>query len=294
MPDKGNIFTQLYGPKVASAGLTAETTLPLKIILQPNAEKILLEFQGHKFFLKKGAWSKWQRISFKIGFLKKIQGIAKFYLKNITPDFELYLSPINFNPQNPVFPISYPQNFSKELAKRIGLFYTQGMPHDTWPLAEGRLDEKVFLEHADMILEERKNILIEELNNFKGGIFFFYLDTLDAIQHMFWRYLDKRHLLHEPESAYKDTIFKYYEKIDQILGDVLRKIDQDTTLIVLSDHGFSSFRKSIHLNRWLKEFGFLFLKPGIKESREFFEDVDWSKTKAYALGFGGIYLNRIG
>jgi len=221
--DNKIILALLYGPKVGSAGSIAEATIPLKIILQPDEEKILLEFQGKKFFLKKGTWSKWQRISFKIGIFKKAHGILKFYLKNITPDFELYLSPINFDPQRPLFPISYPKNYSKGITKRTGSFYTQGMPHDVWPLTEERIDEKIFLEHADMILEERKRILVEELNNFKRGVFFFYLDTLDCIQHMFWRYLDNIHPLYEPDSIYKDTIFKYYEKIDRILGEILNE-----------------------------------------------------------------------
>jgi predicted AlkP superfamily phosphohydrolase/phosphomutase len=168
------------------------------------------------------------------------------------------------------------------------------MPHDTWALTEDKLNEDAFLEHADIILGEKRRILEEELDRFQKGVFFFYFDTLDSIQHMFWRYLDSRHPLYEANSHYKDTIFKYYEKIDQILGGVLKKTDQNTTLIVFSDHGFSSFRKAIHLNRWLLEEGLLFLKEGKEEGKEFFEDVDWSKTKAYALGFGGIYINKIG
>jgi predicted AlkP superfamily phosphohydrolase/phosphomutase len=111
---------------------------------------------------------------------------------------------------------------------------------------------------------------------------------------MFWHYIDSQHPLYEESSLYQDIIFKYYEEFDRILGEVLKRVDKDTILIVLSDHGFSHFRSAVHLNRWLKELGYLFLKEGTDESKEFFEDVDWSKTKAYALGFGGIYLNRIG
>jgi predicted AlkP superfamily phosphohydrolase/phosphomutase len=168
------------------------------------------------------------------------------------------------------------------------------MPHDTWALTEGWLDEKAFLEQADMVLEERKKILSEELKNFKDGVFFFYIDTLDSIQHMFWRYVDHRHPLFIENSPYQDAIFEYYEKIDELLGSVLKESDDNTVLIVLSDHGFTSFRKAVHLNRWLLENGYLLLKEGSNESKEFFDSVDWHKTKAYALGFGGIYLNKQG
>jgi predicted AlkP superfamily phosphohydrolase/phosphomutase len=268
--------------------------IPLKIYINSGEKSILLKFQGNTLSLKEDKWSNWQRIYFNLGLFKNAYGIVRFYLKSIQPQFELYMSPINFNPQRPPFFISYPHNYSKKLAKEIGLYYTQGMPHDTWALSENRIDEKVFLEHVDEILKEKERILKEELKGFKGGVFFFYLDTLDAIQHMFWRYLDPNHPLYERNALYKDTIFKYYETIDQLIGDILKNLDTNTTLILLSDHGFSSFRRSVHLNRWLLENGYLFLKPGVKESEEFFESVDWSKTIAYALGFGGIYLNRIG
>jgi len=292
--DKGIISTELCGPKVSSGSSCVEAKIPLKIILRSDNGEILLYFQGNRVLLKRDTWSNWSKASFNIAPFKRAYGTVRFYLKSIEPDFELYVSPINFDPQRPLFPISYPYNYSKELSKKTGLYYTQGMPYDTWALTEDRLGEKAFLEQADEALNERIKILKKELNEFKAGAFFFYLDTLDAVQHMFWRYLDSGHSLYENDPLFKDTIYKYYEKIDQIIGDILKSINEDTTLIVLSDHGFNSFRRTVHLNRWLLESGYLFLKEGIKESEGFFEDVDWSRTKAYALGFGGIYLNRTG
>jgi predicted AlkP superfamily phosphohydrolase/phosphomutase len=111
---------------------------------------------------------------------------------------------------------------------------------------------------------------------------------------MFWRYIDAGSPLFEKDSIYHDTIFRFYEKIDRLIGEILHNLAQDTTLIVVSDHGFNAFHKAVNLNRWLLENNYLFLKEGVAESKELFESVDWSKTKAYALGFGGIYLNRIG
>jgi predicted AlkP superfamily phosphohydrolase/phosphomutase len=111
---------------------------------------------------------------------------------------------------------------------------------------------------------------------------------------MFWRYLDTSHPLYEKSPQFQDTVYKYYEKMDKIVGEVYKRLDKDTLLIVLSDHGFNSFRKAVNLNRWLLEKGYLYLKDGKRESGEFFENVDWSKTKAYSLGFGGIYLNKAG
>ena len=293
-PDNNIIETYIYGPKVSVKNEVSESAVPLKIFLYPDEKKIEIKFQNNRLFLEKGQWSKWQRVSFKIGLFKKAYGIVKFYLKSIMPDFELYLSPINFNPESPIFPISYPKDFSKKLARKLGLYYTQGMPHDSWALSEDRISEGAFLQHVDTVLNEKRKILGEELKNFKNGLFFFYFDTLDIVQHMFWRFIDSKHPLFISSSPYRDTIFEYYMQIDQMLGEVLKNIDGDTTLIILSDHGFSAFRKAVHLNRWLLENGFLGLKDRLKEGRDFFEGVDWPKTKAYALGFGGIYLNKEG
>ncbi len=288
------IETSIYGPKIISAGLVKEAAIPLKIILASDTNKVILRFQGKELTLDKDSWSSWQEVSFDIGRIRKLRGIVRFYLTSTGREFGLYASPVNLDPRQSTFPVSYPKGYAGALVKRTGLYYTQGMPHDSWALTEGRLTEDAFLSHADIILGEKRLILEEELSKFKKGVFFFYIDTLDVIQHMFWRYLDTRHFLYEENSRHKDVISKYYEKIDQLLGLVLKRMDQDTTLIILSDHGFNYFRKAVNLNRFLADNGLLFLKEGKKEGRDFFEDVDWSKTKAYALGFGGIYLNRIG
>ncbi|MBU1923327.1 MAG: alkaline phosphatase family protein [Candidatus Omnitrophica bacterium] len=290
----GVVSAGLYGPKVLSAGLETEASIPLKIVLNPSAEKVLINFQRKSFFLAKDAWSDWQEMSFKTGPFSSVSGIAKFYLKSIKPEFELYVTPINFNPNKPPFPVSYPRDFSKEISGKVGYYHTLGMPVESWALSEGRISEKVFLQQVDDVLDERKKILWQELKSYKSGMFFFYFDTLDIIQHMFWRYLDDKDKPMQNDLQYRDTVYNYYEQIDQVVGEVIKVLDDSTTLIVLSDHGFGPFRRSVHLNRWLLEQGYLLLKNEANSNQEFLEGIDWSKTKAYALGFGGIYLNKVG
>jgi predicted AlkP superfamily phosphohydrolase/phosphomutase len=62
----------------------------------------------------------------------------------------------------------------------------------------------------------------------------------------------------------------------------------------MSDHGFKSFRRGVNLNSWLLRNGYLALAPGRTASGEWFKDVDWPRTRAYALGLGGLYLNLKG
>ena len=290
----GIISAQLYGPRVLSAGLQTEAVVPLKITLDPAGDKVSISFQGKSFSLAKDCWSNWQEVSFKTGTFSSISGIAKFYLKSVKPEFELYVTPINFNPDKPPFSVSTPRNLSKKIYSKIGYYHTLGMPVETWGLSEGRISEKAFLQQVDDVLAERKIIFRLELKDYKSGVFFFYFDTLDVIQHMFWRYIDDKNKSMQNDLQYKDTVYKYYEQMDQVVGELLKTLNDSDTLIVLSDHGFGPFRRSVHLNRWLLEQGYLFLKDESNSNPEFLEGIDWSKTKAYALGFGGIYLNKVG
>ncbi|MBU1997961.1 MAG: alkaline phosphatase family protein, partial [Candidatus Omnitrophica bacterium] len=291
--NKGVIDTSLYGPKIMSGEFIQETKIPIKIFIDEKRKGIKIVLQGKSLFLGCQEWSQWERVSFSLDKFKKARGIVKFYLKSISPYLELYVSPVNINPEEPIFAISYPSSYSKKISQEVGLYYTQGIPHDTWALSRGVLGEEAFLSHVDNILAEKQKILFNEFSKFKRGLFFFYVDTLDTMQHMFWRYTDSQHPLYEDSAKYKNKITEYYEKIDLMIGRLMERLDEQSTLIVLSDHGFGNYRKSVHLNRWLADNGYLFLRNGAKDSDVFSERIDWSKTKAYAIGFGGIYLNRV-
>jgi predicted AlkP superfamily phosphohydrolase/phosphomutase len=71
-------------------------------------------------------------------------------------------------------------------------------------------------------------------------------------------------------------------------------MNKNSALVIMSDHGFKSFRRGFNLNSWLYRSGYLHLKDGKTTSGEWFKDVDWSRTRAYGLGLGGLYLNQNG
>ena len=303
----GNVFhvnrsavmiMDLIGPRVGVPRNKAENTrVPFKVNLQRDKHSAIIEYQDNRFELKTGEWSDWKEIIFKAGLFKKIKGIFKFYLVEAYPEFKLYISPINFDPRDPLFEVSYPEGYSKELVNNIGLYHTQGMPIDTWAVNEKRLTEKPLLEQADEVLIEKKKMLNFELNRLKNGVLFCYFESPDIIQHMFWRYIDPEHFLYRENAPqeYKDTIESWYQKMDDILGSVLKKIEKEDSVIVLSDHGFDTFKRTAHINSWLRKNGYLELKdPDIESGAELLKDIDWSKTKAYAIGFGAIYINQEG
>jgi predicted AlkP superfamily phosphohydrolase/phosphomutase len=287
----------LVGPLRKAAGRTENVQVPFTVTIGNDEKSAKIELQGSTFELKQGEWSGWKEVSFTMGLFKKIKGILKMYLVEASPGFKLYVSPINMDPRAPAMPISFPESYAKDLAEdpSVGLYHTQGMPCDTWAVNEKRLDEKAFLEHIGDIFNEKKRALDLELKNTPEGILYCYFETPDMTQHMFWRYDDPKSPLPPEDKAgpYQNTIEDCFIKMDGLLGDVMSKMKPTDTLIVMSDHGFASFRRAAHVNAWLREHGYMQLTdPKAKpEDRDLLADVDWPHTKAYAIGFGSIYLN---
>lgn len=284
----------LLGPPQPSfKGVVDHMRVPFKLRIV-NRETAKVTLSGRTVMLRRGVWSEWQEVAFDAGFFVKMHGIFKFRLIETEPDLKLFITPIGFDPRKPFFPVSHPPEYAAELASKIGLFRTQGMPFDTWGANEHRLDDEAFLEEAEEIFEERRQMFFFELERLREGLLFCYFEDADILQHMFWRY-------ENPDSAdsaparYRTAIDDAYQKLDGVLGRTLEALGASDTLMVLSDHGFSSFRYAVHLNAWLREQGFLFLKDSkTGPGAELLKDVDWSRTRAYALSFGSIYLNLRG
>jgi predicted AlkP superfamily phosphohydrolase/phosphomutase len=287
------IETKLIGPR-GSQG--QDISIPLEIKLDQTTRSAEIEVSGTKTKIQEGAWSPWIRVQFPLDVLTQIPAMCRFYLKSIQNPFELYCSPMNFDPRKPVFPISFEDDYAKKLQEAIGDFHTLGMPHDTWALNEGSMNEDMFISQTDTIVAEERAMVLHELKQFQAGLFMAVFETIDRIQHMFWRYLDTKSPLYDPEGAkkYGKVIEKYYVGMDAILGEILKYVDDHTLLLVNSDHGFTNFRRAVNLNSWLRNQGLQILKEGAEEGRTLFRDVDWSETKAYAVGLGSVYLNLKG
>ncbi|HUT24493.1 MAG TPA: alkaline phosphatase family protein, partial [Sumerlaeia bacterium] len=262
--------------------------------------------QDREFILKEGEWSDWIRVEFRplpglasVGGAGVVTATARFYLQQVRPDFRLYVSPLQIDPARPALPLSTPADWSRDLCEKIGPFYTQGLPEDTKALSGGIFTGREFWDQAQFVLQERRRALERLLEDFDEGLLFFYLSSLDQGTHMLWRYADREHpAFHspsEPNEGLEDGIPTLYQQMDEILGDVRAAIDDETVLIVLSDHGFSPFYWCVNLNSWLLEKGYVRLRAGARQSAEgYFENVDWDRTTAYALGLNGVYVNQKG
>ncbi|MEM3370375.1 MAG: alkaline phosphatase family protein [Candidatus Woesearchaeota archaeon] len=267
----------------------------IKIVLDKNNITIFLDAQ--KYEVKVNEWSDWIKIDFNVGFLKQVSAITKVYLLSIEPNFRLYMTSIQFNPERTLVDISYPRDYSYKLSREIGLFYTLGMPEDTNALNDYAIPRKVFLDQINQIESERTKMFFYEFNKFKqrdSGVLAFGFDAGDRLQHVNWD--DKNIFNFSKDFLINEAIINYYTQKDELIGKVLDSIDNNTALIIFSDHGFTSFERAVNINTWLMRNGFLTLKKNISENDagELFKYVDWNKTQAYSVGFSGIYLNLKG
>ncbi len=285
----GLINSKVFGPLGTDRKSIEE---PIQIKLDENKAIIIVD--DKEYPVNVDGWSEWIRIDFKVGFMKKVSAITRAYLFSVEPEFNMYLSSIQIDPENPVVDFTYPNKYSNELADAIGLYNTLGIPEDTNALNENAITDKVFLEQVAQIEDEKNKMFWYEFNRFDKGVLAFVFDSGDRLQHMYW---DEKNLFNVKEGlSVNKEIIDYYVKKDNLLGEVLNKIDNQTALMIFSDHGFTSFERAVSINTWLVENKFMTLTNDYNEKDEgaLFKFVDWSKTKAYSAGFAGIYINLKG
>jgi len=225
---------------------------------------------------------------------KSVTGVCRFLLLSTEPDFQLYVTPVNIDPEKPALPIGYPPEYPIYLANKYGPYATLGLAEDTWGLNEHILDDEHFLRQCLDIDREREAMFLDGLDKVPHGLCVCVFDGSDRMQHMFWRYHDK-----EPPArpatipvGFDNAVEDLYKRMDDLVGRTVAKCaNNDTLLMVLSDHGFNTFRRGIDLNRWLEDNGYLVVDDK-RRGEEYLAGVDWSKTRAFAIGLTGIFINR--
>jgi len=290
------IRTEITGPANPLKDNNPPMTIPLIVEKEAGKREARITAGDETFTLQEKEYSPWIRLTFKAGAGMKVTGICRFYVMEFEPEFKLYMTPINIDPDKPSMPISHPFIYAVYLAKKFGPYATLGLAEDTWALNERAIDEEAFLKQAYLIHEEREKMMFDAIEKTKKGCVVTVFDATDRIQHMFMRYLDPTHPANRDKDTekHKNAIEDLYVRMDDLVKRTLDKCDDKTVVMVISDHGFKLFRRGINLNSWLMQNGYLHLKDGKSESGEWFEDVDWSRTKAFSLGLTGIFLNLKG
>jgi predicted AlkP superfamily phosphohydrolase/phosphomutase len=295
---ESQVTAKLIGPDNSFRKGSPPALEPFTVSIDPLEAVAKFTVQDEKFVLREGEWSDWVHIQFRlIPLIGNVGGICRFYLKQTHPRFELYVSPINIDPAHPALPISTPNSYSRELADEVGEFYTQGISEDTKARSAGVLDDQEYLQQSRTVLAEHRQIFDVEFPKFHSGLFFFYFSSLDLNSHMLWRLIDPQHPQYDASLAaqYGTALAEFYQQIDQVLGEVMRRVDEHTTVLALSDHGFAPYDRSFNLNTWLLNHGYIRLKSESNpDQTQAFASVDWSRTQAYGLGLNGLYLNLHG
>jgi predicted AlkP superfamily phosphohydrolase/phosphomutase len=290
---------------VAELQAREDVHVPVTIRWNRSAKTATVDVAGETVALEQGKLSKWIDLDFKVNVLIRLHGMAQMLLMKGDSELQLYISPVNWKPDNPPLPISAPASFAGDLFRRIGPYRTLGWAEATWPLNEGRMDERTFMEDLYKAFDDRAQVILDRITARNWDMLVGVIESTDRVQHMMWRYMDPKHPMHDAAQAaqFGDAIERVYRRADEFVGEVREHIDPQTALMIVSDHGFHSWRKSVNLNTWLVQQGYMAVQgqqPGEKKlddlfgGGEFWENVDWSRTRAYAMGLGQVYFNLRG
>ncbi|MDD2923048.1 MAG: alkaline phosphatase family protein [Anaerolineales bacterium] len=278
---KGIFKAMLNGPSISSKNGPQPVTLPVVVdVIDANSAKITIGDQ--QFQLRVGEWSDIVEIKFKAGFLFNVHAITRVILTSLNGAVRLYSLPLQIHPLHALSHYSSSKSFAKNLWQKVGAYLTLGWPQDTTGLEDGCISDAQFITLCDTIFERRKQIFFHLLGEFKEGVLASIFDDLDRVQHMFYH-------------NQLDVAQAWYKKLDGFVGEVNQRVEHwggKYNYLVMSDHGFTTYEHKIHLNRWLAQNGYLALQDGKSEGD--LSSVDWSRTKAYAVGLNSVYLNVAG
>jgi len=291
--------------RLAELQARADVRVPLSIRWKRAAKTATVEIQGHTLQLEPGKMSAWFDVEFRVNFAVRVHGMAQMLLVNADNELQLYVSPVNWKPDDPPLPISSPDSFAGELFERIGPFRTLGWAEATWALNEERIGERAFMDDLYAAFDDRAQVILNRIDAHDWDVLVGVIESTDRVQHMMWRLVDSEHPMYDAGLAgeFGDSILRVYRRADQFVAEVLEHLEPGTTVLIVSDHGFHSWRKSVNLNTWLVQQGYMMLKgqqPGEQKTADllgggtFWENVDWPRTRAYAMGLGQIYFNRRG
>jgi len=278
----GRVLLPIAGPPNTLRKDRAQTSAELTVDIDPEESAARFRLGESEFILGEHEWSGWIRVQFPlIPRFKSARGMFRVYAKQYHPVLQLYVSPVNLDPAAPDLPLSTPAGYSRQLDRAIGPFYTQGIAEDTAVYRAGYFDLAEFLSQSRLVAGDESRLLRKALSDFQSGFLFVYFSTVDQNSHMLW-------------GKHESELLESYRTIDRDIGWVTSHAGS-ATVMVMSDHGFTSFDRAFHVNSWLRSEGFLQLDdPSLAAGDEGFAHVDWSKTQAYAIGLNGLYVNLRG
>ncbi len=307
--DDGEAQSVIRGPRdfTASVDPAEQPEVEIPVVFRRAGDRLGIEVPGSSLELGAGEWSDFVRLHFRLNPLIGVSGLVRFRVLALEPNVEVYVEPVNFDPARlpPIVDLSWPRGFAGELAERTGPWETIGWKIITNPLRDEAVDFDALLEDARFARESNERLLFEALADDSWRLLVSVFLFPDRIQHMFYRFSDPEHPNHDAELAerYGGVIADTYRDLDRIVGAAVAAAPPGTRFLVVSAPGVPAFRKQFNRNPWLRGHGYLAALSGAGDRRLedlfdpgalFFPGVDWSRTRAFALGLSGIYLNQAG
>ena len=191
---------------------------------------------------------------------------------------------------DPTVPFTQPPSVADDLRDLVGEYETD--------VKGFRTDDKAWLRDSIFRMSKKFWTVVQDFASRDDWDYFQCVDIgLDRVHHGFWKYHDPEHVLHEPDSPFKDVIRDYYLHLDHQIGQVLAQLDSDTAVLVMSDHGARRLDGGFCVNEWLVREGLLVLKEYPTTVTPFEKlKVDWAATRAWSEGgyYARIFLNVAG
>ncbi len=295
-------------------GNLLDTWVPLEVVWSPGAERLTLTVDGSSQEFALGSWSDFFRVEFAWSSWFSTRAMVRFWAEELDGALELYAAPLQIDPYAPIpgSSMCWPRDFAAELADRIGLYETLGWACQTHPVKDAELSDAAFLADIEFTYKWRRRMLEDAFQDDSWRVLFHFFGSPDRVCHMLMRHFDESHPQYDPELAdreyeffgepirARDAVLAIYKKMDEAVGWVLEHMGPEDTLLIVSDHGFDSFRREVNLNNWLAVEGFLKVQTTDRWGMPLMERprtsrlayVDWASTRAYSMAISKIYLNR--
>lgn len=288
-------------PGLRQPGTKDFVRVPLTLKVDRAAKTVTITLDKQTATLKEGEWSNWVEWTFALSPQYSVKAESRFQVMSAGDKVRLYMTCLQIHPKAPMLPISTPEKYAADLADHYGLFKTIGWEFDTKALQQGDMTEEMFLEDVRRTLAWTQQLTLDEIDAGNFDLLLAATTATDRVSHMFWAYRDPKHPLYTPELAkkYGHVVEDTYKAMDAFVGEVAKRLKPEDLLMVMSDHGFHSFRSEFSVNTWLAQNGYLAVKGQADPKTAFTEEkylqgFDWTKTKAYGLGLGMIFLNLQG
>jgi predicted AlkP superfamily phosphohydrolase/phosphomutase len=301
---KGPTLSESDRAQLAELQAVQDVRVPFTVQWNRTGKMATLSIQDRTIALERGKWTPWIDLTFKVNAIVRVHGMVQMLLINADNELQLYVSPVNFKPDDPPVPMSSPASFSGDLYKAIGNYRTLGWAEATWALNENRMDEKTFMDDLMVAFDDRAKVILNRADQKDWDLMVGVIESTDRVQHMMWRLIDPQHPLYDAALAaqFGDSIERVYRKADDFVGEVVKRVGPGVPVMIVSDHGFHSWRKAVNLDTWLVQNGYMVMKGQSADKKlsdlfgggTFWENVDWSRTRAYAMGIGQIYFNLRG